>query len=186
MNFNFEEQDKKCLRLFLSKVTEMNKTSFVKNCSKISATFNFEQNKGLEISTQIPGEETLKSFLLTFRHFYMNDSQINFGKICNLLFQRTDNGEMKNSIAKAREVYNKLLSASPIGFKFNNEELTPKKIIDLWINAEYFHTDGEKRDVLEQINATVGPFFQFLFVGPLYDLIKIINYLANLIRGEII
>ena len=162
----------------------MNKTSFVTECSKISATFNFDQNQGLKISAQIPSEETLKSFLLTFRHFYMNNSQINFGKICNLLYQKTDNTEMKDNIAKAREVYNKLLNNSSIGFKFNNEELTPKKIIDLWMNAEYFHTDREKRDVLKQINTIGEPFFQFLFVSPLYDLVKIINYLANIIKKE--
>lgn len=185
MDFNFEEQDKKCLRLFLEKVTEMNKTSFVRNLLKISTTFNFNQGKGLEISSQLPDEETLKSFLLTFRHFYLNNSQINFGKICNLLYQKIDNDEIKDNIAKAREVYNKLLNASPIGFKFNNEELTPKKIIDLWLNAEYFHTNGVKREVLKQINATVGPFFQFLFISPLYDLVGIINYLANFIRKEI-
>jgi len=44
---------------------------------------------------------------------------------------------------------------SPI-LKYLNSHITNREIIDLWLNAEYFHSDSKKIDRLNAINKNTG------------------------------
>jgi|HubBroStandDraft_1064217.scaffolds.fasta_scaffold89040_3 hypothetical protein len=99
------------------------------------------------LTFQAADDDSFAAFILTFRHFYANDSPTAMGKIHGILARtaKTLNDlETIKELARIKEAFDKgpLLrldvfdTKGTIIEKFSNEQ-----IFDLYLNCRYFHTD---------------------------------------------
>ncbi|MDD3662783.1 MAG: hypothetical protein PHT84_02865 [Candidatus Pacebacteria bacterium] len=114
-----------------------------------SFSFNYIEGKGVKIddTRKIP-RNIVNSFLVDFRPFLMNDSNYNFGKMCNLVYKQTKNEKIKENIREVRRVWNVILEKKTDEAPFNGislkiDDKTIKSVdnLDNWLNGEYFHPD---------------------------------------------
>ncbi|MFQ5754036.1 MAG: hypothetical protein ACE5HI_18770 [bacterium] len=119
---------------------------------------------------KLPDDNTVKSFLMSFRHFYLVKSCVNFGKICNLLRKRIEviNDPIALAdLARIHSSYKDALKTRLVDIITGKKNYTPKEIIDLWFNGIYFHTDPKKVKEIDKILADPlhKDLFYFFLVG---------------------
>jgi hypothetical protein len=95
-----------------------------------------------------PDEEDLRSFLLTFRKFMLQDDPLNIGKIANLLYAEITNDDHRKLLNNERARYKAAMKHGKIVFDVDGTPCTPEENFDLWINAIYFHNDDAKAQTL--------------------------------------
>ena len=91
---------------------------------QVKKTTNFDFKTG-EISTSFSGyePEQFQSQLPVFRQFFLQDS-INFGHICNIIYQKCDREELKAWIAEARKRWQENLRQLPEEFERHLHQAT--------------------------------------------------------------
>jgi hypothetical protein len=99
------------------------------------------------LSLKAVDDDTFAAFLLSFRHFYANDSPTEMGRIHGILSKVAhtfSDVAMVAELAKIKQEFAKgpifridvFDTKGTVNEKFNNEQ-----IFDLYINCRYFHTD---------------------------------------------
>jgi hypothetical protein len=161
----------------------------------------------MSTSTTVPSHQTalkegdlehLRSFILAFRHFVENNGPVNFFSICNILQKRLPAGELfdlfrksrarvsevlrsgKMQIAIGRPGTRSALEADPLA-EVESDTVTPAKLLDLWINAIYFHKDQNKKRELEDLIASFGALPEFTFI----DTVNAMTNQIGIVRGII-
>jgi len=185
MQLNKNEWDK--LDLFLRRFEQLERTRFYSNPKLKNIQYKIKGekvDKGFQtrFEIKVPDEETIKSFLLSFRVFYMEGEHTNFYSICNLLYKKILDKKARNDLVTIRSNYTKALNTSFIGINFLGKSYSPKDIVDLWFNAEYFHTDIEKVKELDKIVISPGKsLFFYLLIDAVITLTNQISMLKEII-----
>jgi len=176
------------LDLFLRRFEQLERTRFYSNPELKNIQYKIKKgeivDKGFQIrfETKVPDEETIKSFLLSFRVFYMEGEHTNFYSICNLLYKKILDKKVRNDLVTIRSNYTKALNTSFISINFLGKSYLPKDIVDLWFNAEYFHTDIEKVKELDKIVISPGKsLFFYLLIDAVITLTNQISMLKEII-----
>lgn len=141
-----------------------------------SETFEFKS---------IPSDESVKAAAMDIRHFLAKDSNLTMGKLVRQL--RAQEGIDIEKLDKFYEIWrmrtgDKPPGHAPIGIKLvlNDEHLTLRKQIDLWMNGELFHTDVEKADLLAEMSFTSFKSTSWMiFVSTIQELAKLLIYFRN-------
>jgi hypothetical protein len=133
----FNERDK--LVLFLVRMDELTNRKYYKEIDwKVTP-------KGL--SLRAADDDTFAAFLLSFRHFYANDSPTEMGKIHGILSKVAHTVNDAGTLAELAKI--KVEFAKGPVFRFDVfdtkgtviEKFDNDQIFDLYINCRYFHTD---------------------------------------------
>ena len=175
------------LNLFLRRFEQLERTRFYSNPKLKNIQYKIKGekvDKGFQtrFEIKVPDEETIKSFLLSFRVFYMEGEHTNFYSICNLLYKKILDKKVRNDMVTIRSNYTKALNTSFIGINFLGKSYSPKDIVDLWFNAEYFHTDIEKVKELDKIVISPGKsLFFYLLIDAVITLTNQISMLKEII-----
>lgn len=175
------------LDLFLRRFEQLERTRFYSNPKLKNIQYKIKGekvDKGFQtrFEIKVPDEETIKSFLLSFRVFYMEGEHTNFYSICNLLYKKILDKKVRNDMVTIRSNYSKVLNTSFIGINFLGKSYSPKDIVDLWFNAEYFHTDIEKVKELDKIVISPGKsLFFYLLIDAVITLTNQISMLKEII-----
>jgi len=175
------------LDLFLRRFEQLERTRFYSNPKLKNIQYKIKGekvDKGFQtrFEIKVPDEETIKSFLLSFRVFYMEGEHTNFYSICNLLYKKILDKKVRNDLVTIRSNYTKALNTSFIGINFLGKSYSPKDIVDLWFNAEYFHTDIEKVKELDKIVISPGKsLFFYLLIDAVITLTNQISILKEII-----
>lgn len=175
------------LDLFLRRFEQLERTRFYSNPKLKNIQYKIKGekvDKGFQtrFEIKVPDEETIKSFLLSFRVFYMEGEHTNFYSICNLLYKKILDKKVRNDLVTIRSNYTKALNASFIRINFLGKSYSPKDIVDLWLNAEYFHTDIEKVKELDKIVISPGKsLFFYLLIDAVTTLTNQISMLKEII-----
>lgn len=130
----------------------------------------------------IPDINSVKAAAIDIRFFLSEDSDIFMPKLLNQL--HLEGVADKTKVADFREAWlkktgDKKSKMAPCGIALvlNDEELTLKKQIDLWINGELFHHDIEKSEVLEMVNfGGTKEISYMIFVTTLQELTRALFY----------
>jgi len=136
---------------------------------------------GMDFSRRMktPDKKNIKAFLVDIRPFIMPGETINFGRVCNLISKNIKKKEIIDKLENSRKVWNKLNSRKNSGkgmnLKIGDKELTPAEQLDLWLNAEFFHLDKEKRGLFE--NMQVPPFVDISYL----TVLKLVQNLAGIL-----
>ena len=176
------------LELFLRRFEQLERTRFYSNPKLKNIQYKIKGekvDKGFQtrFERKVPDEETIKSFLLSFRVFYMEGEHTNFYSICNLLYKKILDKKVRNDLVTIRSNYTKALNNSFIDINFLGKSYSPKDIVDLWFNAEYFHTDIEKVKELDKIVISPG---KSLFFYLLIDAVIILTNQISMLKEIII
>lgn len=92
------------------------------------------------------------------------------------------NNELKQYLAESRKVWAHALKTGVVGFKFNEEQIPPETLADLWLNGHYFHDDEDKYDRLSKMMmGASAPFVRANFHQFIIEATRIIAYLGNFI-----
>jgi len=148
----------KKLKLFNDRITRLreNRDFFV----NISVNLNFEKGKGIKLTVKGPDSKTTKAYLLDFRPFIANNEPVNFNHICNLIERESVNNSIKQKARKGRDAWNKLLERKeiqPIGgmrLQIDSRKLLSEDNLKMWFNSDYFHLNGEGRELLQRLQST--------------------------------
>ncbi len=159
----------------------------------LNFSFNYDCQKGLKIDNGLIVENTIKAFLVDFRPFWMNDSEYNFGRVCNLIFKNINDENIKDNIKKSREVWNKILEKkgkdipfNGILLKINNDILSSSENLNRWLNEEHFHPDKEKGLKAIKTDPVFEGISRMCFIDQLQKMAKIIFWFDKEVISQIL
>lgn len=172
------------LRLFNEKAERLANTNFVRQIlehKKISLRLDLERGKEVKISRTIPNREAIEAFVLTFRFFIQNNERCSFGNLDGVYSNLPVSEEIKMQYRQARQTLNDYLnSKTPI--KFGDEELSRRKIVDIFVYGGLAHANPQKKQLYDKW-MSIGIFSDFLefeFVSTLFEVLRIIRFVRNL------
>lgn len=99
-----QRDDRERLQLFVRRVDEMGQNSLAQGPIRLGAHIRFDPN-GMEIKTEQPGEEVVRSFLLDFRQFTSNNEDIFIDSILGICERRLARDDIKLHLRAARDTY---------------------------------------------------------------------------------
>lgn len=169
----------KQLDLFHNRIERLrgNSDFFVNSCVNIK----YEKEKGIHTVFKGPDIKTVKAFLLDFRPFILNDEPVNFDYISNLTYKLALDDISRENIAKAKIIWGGLLerkretSIGGLRLQIDGQKLLSQKNLDMWLNAEFFHLDDDKRDLMGKvISNPMGQLSYFVFIDLLQRLSELL------------
>jgi hypothetical protein len=173
--------------LFMARGEEMWTSRVRREGLKVS--FNVKWSIGEEVNHQIeePDAEDFRSFLTIFRKFISPDSDIFLPKIYNLCHQYIANDECKEVLAEARAAWLEIQQHPDSGLSVTvaGRQLSPKDVVDIWINGHYFHDDVEGMRLLKIMNPLQHSATRAIFIDYVIETTNIIRHLAQTIRTAI-
>lgn len=170
----FSKRDLEDIELFRGRVKELQNTKIVRGGTKLS--FDFYDDLSLaQKQKHLQKEEIIRSFILSFRHFYLDGEQVHFNRFHNKIIPKVSDPEAREVLKDLRKRYKHVLNNSgSLVYYYKGQKVTPKTMIDLWFNGHYFHSDPVKRDELNEWLNRSGGIFQFLFLDALKELAAIL------------
>jgi hypothetical protein len=143
------------LQLFVVKANELlGRRMFTEGMPELEINTTVELGKEITVETKFPDEEDFRSALLAIRFFYMNDEPTCFFKVCNILRKTLIDNDLKNQVDQVRSCYKCNFDQVAINGTGNNK-VTNEKLIDLYLNGRYFHSDSKKSQELECLENSV-------------------------------
>lgn len=170
------------LKLFRARAEELRNTRLIREGFNPGITINWNKMQGLRFKSREPDEENLRSFLLTFRQFISNNEPVFLYKIYNLCQKHLINDKLKEYLIKSREAWKQAQKSTGIILKYNERELTPEYITDLWINGYYFHSDINKLHILNHLLPHERMLIKNQFLNFLLDAARQVIYVSNIIN----
>lgn len=168
--------------LFRAKAEELRNTRLIRESFNPGITIKWNRMQGLRFKSREPNEENLRSFLLTFRQFILNDEPVFLYRIYNLCQKHLTSDKLKNYLSKSREIWKQSLKSANVTLIYNRRELTPEYITDLWINGFYFHSDMNKLHILNQLFPHERMLVKNQFLNFLLDATRQVLYVDNIIK----
>lgn len=118
-------------------------------------TIHIKSNKlecgGYKGESNIPSNETLKSFYHAFRFFYLNREPSNFYKIRNIISEIAI-GAHERAYLKSLKYQWKIAETCTHLTSSLHRDISGKEFMDLWFNAHFSHSDIQKRKQLKILN----------------------------------
>ena len=175
------EQELASIRLFLKKAKELHSTHIVSGAeSGISLNVASKLGKPPQFRVVLPSEDYLRSFYMAFRFFYLEKERSNFLKIANVIKQRTDDQFARQYVDRLKDMWSGALAAKTMRIHLNGKQITPSFLMDLWFNAHYFHSDGEKEQALSSlIGMLTTDVCRFMLADAVYEASKAVFLLAK-------
>lgn len=182
---HLSDDDLKKNRIFLKRAKEISKTKIVSAPqSNISMKINGKAGEPIKFSVILPEEELLRSFYMSFRFFYLQKEDANFLRLINILKRKAENDLAVKYLNQIRDQWTGALSRQQMQFRFNNTELTPNLLMDLWFNSHYFHDDDVKENKLGIMKTVLtNDVCRFLLVDAVYEATKAILKLAQTLKN---
>jgi hypothetical protein len=181
---NFEENKIKKLKLFHKRILQLKENDGFLINTRVNLKSSKENGSTAEYVG--PDKKTVKAFLVDFRPFVLNDEPVNFDHISNIIIKSISSGSIKEETLKTKKVWNEILDRkdnSPtrgMSLQIDGKTLLSNKNLDLWLNANFFHTDEKKQELLTYINNNqLGQISYFLFISLVQDLTQLLFWFDN-------
>lgn len=119
--------------------------------------------------------EQLRSFLAAFRKLHANDEPANMPRTLNVALRNVNSGhcDLRERLTQIRASWNHTGGVGFIQMKQQGVTLTPAVCFDLWLNGEVFHSDEEKRELLERLRSAAVPSVTIQFLWSLQYLVAL-------------
>jgi hypothetical protein len=152
------------IRLFKSRAMKLSTNSLIRDGYKLSVGLQLSMEDGHSFNIEsLPSEEAFRSLLLEFRHFWMKRENCYFLRILKILDRYMP--DVRNFTDELREIWNQALFGT-INIMIDSNQLTPNTLIDLCLNAEYFHNDQSAKEKLDALHEMLQrDFVKSLLVG---------------------
>ena len=173
------------LDLFMDRGEELWNSRVRRAGLKISLNMKWSaDDELLRIKSEEPDVEDFRSFLLIFRKFISPDSAIYLPKIYNICHQYLTDDRCKEYLAEARGIWQELQDVSGTGMTLtvDSQQLSPKEVVDLWINSHYFHDDIEGIKTLKKLLPYQLAAARHIFLDYVIETTKVIQHLGQSIN----
>ena len=172
------------LKLFNEKAKKLQESNFLKHVlqqRKIQFTISAKRGEPVKMSTTFPDVNAIDAFVLTFRFVIQNNERCSFGNLGDAYSKLSVSKEIKEQYTEARQKLNEYLD-SKISFVLNKEHLSRRKVLDIFVYGGLAHANPEKKKIYDKWvgNPIVCNLFVFEFVSILFQVLRIIRYVAQL------
>lgn len=181
MSFTDEELNK--LKVFLSRAQSLRNRRLVKDgLPKVS----IETHVGRRIGhvTNFPDEEDFRSLLIEIRTFILKKEPNNFDRVCEILNGKLKTHEQEEQFEHIRKTYEEALKETYI-FHLADRQVTDEEILDLWLNAKYFHTVEKMEKLYNEIMGEplfAEPHLKYVLISTVFFLTRCILALSEIIE----
>lgn len=178
------DDDFKKIRIFFKRAKEISKTKiFSAPQNNISLKINGKAGEPIKFSVILPDEELLRSFYMAFRFFYLQKEDANFLRLINILKRKAENDLAVKYLNLLRDQWTGALSRQQIQLRFNDTELKPNLLMDLWFNSHYFHDDDTKENKLGIMKTVLtNDVCRFLLADAVYEATKAVLKLGEALK----
>jgi hypothetical protein len=148
------DDPKECLDLFLRRVDELRATKLIQS-GALSDAFHFGTTAGgpAILSVSVPDEDYFRSFLLAFRHPVAAKEPATLDRVANVLLQQLGHNRLREATLQAREVWRRERKHGSMRLIIDGRDYGPERVVDLYFNGRYFHSDSSKADALGSAGA---------------------------------
>lgn len=147
--------------------------------SKADLQINAE---GHSFSFELPSEEAFESLLMRFRHFWLQGEPCYFFNILKIVDRYVPDARSNTKFLKESWKKGMFQSTNII---IDGVPLTTEKLIDIWLNAEFFHNEKDKKDELDnlinKIELNPSGFVRFFLISSICQCCKVIFELNKLL-----
>lgn len=172
------------LQLFIQRAKELHNRRFA--ISGYPFKFHIYTDKeNQKITYEIvekPDEEDLRAFVLDLRRFISEREPVFIRRIFNDCEKYLQDEKIKQNIRDIKSAWVFLWEKGLIQMSSGGKNLPPEKVMDLWINGQYFHDDIDKKEELEQLLNEQIPCIQIQFMISLPSLARVINLTAEIVE----
>lgn len=156
MNFEVIFPD---LKIFIEKSTKLESSSFLE---KITEEFRLEvawsESSGMTVKSIRPNQESIDSFILTFRFFVQDNEPISIRNLKSLFDSQLVSKKERKKFYEIRESLNVFLNESS-NLCHKNNNLSFNDILQTILYGELSHSNKEKKAKYDQWMNSI-PFFQ--------------------------
>jgi len=173
---SLSEDEWKVLRSFCEKAKRLATTKLISNGNaSIRGKIRYEQNMGLWFESQMPPEEEITEFLVAFRFFYLQKEATHFPKILGLIGKHTNDLDARKALKLFGKQWKDNLFGKALNIKLNDISITSSLLIDLWLNAHYFHSDDKKEQELKRLKDFFSEnFAKYMLLDATFEASKIV------------
>lgn len=170
------------LTLFTQRVQELSETRFwqrvaLENSSPAAGSEADVQ--GLNLSIPDVDDEELRSFLLTFRQFIAAQEPTYLDNIFDICHQYLVAEDKRRDFTYLRQVWENVTSGTGLRVQADELDLTPLRILWLYINGHYFNSSPRERQELKQLEASFRHIDKVQFLIAVYSLSNLIIIVGN-------
>lgn len=173
--------DREKLELFLKLTAEMNTTDLAKKGLGYNYRAKWSKSEGFTQELQEPDENDLRSFLLTFRKFVSEESDVYLQVIHGVFYKRLTREDYRTELGKMNIQWRHLFQQGWLRLNINGREFPPEYTLKVYINGRYFHDDPDYAEELAQL-AQHDPIGSLLhrsqFLAAVVETSKYIDWLA--------
>jgi len=188
-SYVFNAKDWRAINIFRKKTVELLQTRFFSDFdadTNLKAKIEYDKKKGLSITADLPSEALLKELYMAFRFFYLHKEPSNFNRISKIIKRAANNEFVNRFVNHLKDQWSGALFRNNVfGIGIDNQEINAKRLLDLWFNAHYFHSDERKEGELEFINSILTTDFSiFMLANSVFEasnaVIRLYESIANL------
>jgi hypothetical protein len=124
---------------------------------------------------ELPNEHRLKGLYVDFRHFYLNDETTNVDWFANYLASLTNSKIFRQFIKEEKwQLRSRFIEDG--WFEHKGKRLSTKQFLDVWFNAEIFHSNPRKaKTLLEWMDIFTNQTAKSMLFMAVYDSILAIR-----------
>jgi hypothetical protein len=169
------------LRLYRERANRLLENQLVKSGFDASSTIEFENTEAgpvLTVKMKEPPTELLTALLVVLRQFLNNDEPINQNRVFNTLELHLTDDSLRGELRKARKHWNEMLREDAMRLVYNEKELSPEFITDMWINdtVHSYIRDPQKAEILQHMLPHERAIMRAKFFACVNNAIQIVNF----------
>lgn len=133
---------KEIFDLFERQVQELCDSNFNKALPKSKFTFNAIAGRSNKLNESGPDYESIKSFVLTFRQFIL-DEPISIKNIAKAYEELPEDDSLRKEFSETRIKFNEFLDSNP-PLIMDNQRTTNHELLDMFLYGSFFHLNKRK------------------------------------------
>jgi hypothetical protein len=175
--------DLEAVRLFLDRAARVESSTVVRHSVGTHLTVNWSVGQPWTWTTTEPTPDVLKSLLMDLRPLVVPGESINLRAIFSIGERRLQKDEHRRALREGATAWNNAHRQGAIALKVNERDLSPERVMDLWINGYYFHEEPRKRAELEALVPEAGILTRHMFMEFVYRSIECVIWTASVLRA---
>ena len=148
---------------------------------EVNLSLNWRKAQGGTLELRQPDENDLRSFLLTFRQFYMNEEPVYYQNVYNACYQCLTSEELRGYLADSRKAWVEALATGGMTLTIDGREITPEHALKLWLYGYYFHSGADMMAELRKLVPHEHMLIRHRFLNCVVDAFRQVWYTASII-----
>lgn len=181
------EAEWKLLSLFCEKVRRLLATKMMSGGDgAIRGHMKVTPETGMCFSASLPPEEQIAEFLMAFRFFYLQKEPTYFPDILGVIGRHASEQDARQALKSFGAQWKNSLFANAMQISVNEKPITSSLLLDVWLNAHYFHSDEEKARQLQELHDIFSePFAKYMLLDAAFEATKVVVKVYDGIKGMV-